>query len=174
MGTDRFDFCFSSDSKYLVTSSSEGNNTGLTVHDLDKFEAKKIYTYHGVRRSGSHVNISKDNNCIATQFAGNLILYKANWNQTGIIESGEDRSNLIYPNPTTNKASFAFTIHKDDIYKIAICDINGNEIRVIQNGYLASGEQDIEVDCSSLASGNYFVKVSSSTFSNTFELLKVQ
>lgn len=59
------------------------------------------------------------------------------------------------PNPTTHQATLKFTLPRDMPVQIALYDMTGRMVKAVAKGKMPSGDNNITVDLSSLASGVY-------------------
>ena len=66
----------------------------------------------------------------------------------------------ISPNPASDEINIKFQLNKDSKIKFSILDLNGNLVKDIPETYMQSGLFDTPVNISALASGSYFIKVS--------------
>lgn len=58
------------------------------------------------------------------------------------------------------KAEITFTLFMNQRVVVLICDAAGNEVQRIQDKEMSPGAQALEVDCSSLAPGRYYFRIS--------------
>lgn len=81
--------------------------------------------------------------------------------QTGVEESG--RPSALYitsrPNPFNPTAMISFTLPEAGKVRLIVYDITGRKVAVLTNGFMASGDYDIQFDGTGLASGVYFVRL---------------
>ena len=71
----------------------------------------------------------------------------------------EDRSVLLYPNPTNTQVKVTFSIPQESITRINIIPVTGGSSDILSEGLSEAGTQDITVDLNSYASGLYLVQV---------------
>ena len=64
-----------------------------------------------------------------------------------------------YPNPFNPTAEIRFTVPSSGLVKVAVYDVLGREVTVLQNGNLGEGIHTITFDGSQLTSGIYFILV---------------
>ena len=66
--------------------------------------------------------------------------------------------NDVYPNPFNPTATLNLNIPSSDNLSVMIYDIGGNHISTLHNGFIHSGEHNIQWDAHSVSSGVYFFK----------------
>lgn len=167
---------FSKDSKYYFACSGSVLKGYFRKYEITNNKVNYDYDVYDPeydRYLFFKLDISLDGKYIAGGCRKGLYIFKAD------LLSSLDGSNsaieaTLYPNPATNNLSIKIELPNNEIYKINITDINGNEIKLIQNEFFDAGEKTFEIDCSSLSAGTYFIKVSSTTFIKTYKLMKVQ
>lgn len=64
-----------------------------------------------------------------------------------------------YPNPFNPSTRISFTVPERSLVKITLNDILGREISTLLYEEIAAGTKELEIDGSSLSSGNYFVRM---------------
>jgi len=80
-----------------------------------------------------------------------------------------------YPNPANNLINFSFELLKENDTRVAIYDAYGKLIDVINQSTLSAGTQNIAYDVRNLASGVYYVSVTtegSATYTERFVVSK--
>jgi hypothetical protein len=83
------------------------------------------------------------------------------------ITSGVDDRNAdeyfllheVYPNPTENKVYFDYALSRNGHTTLLVMDAIGNTIASLIHGYMREGFYAQELDCKSLASGTYYVRL---------------
>lgn len=75
-----------------------------------------------------------------------------------------------YPNPFNPTTTIRFSIPFESLVKITLNDVLGRELTVLYNELTEAGTKEIQVDGSSLSSGNYFVRMVSG---NTQKIQKI-
>lgn len=76
----------------------------------------------------------------------------------------------IFPNPANDEAVLNFNIDKNMNVDVTIFDLNGKKVKSIQ-GELDKGEHQIHLNTSTLATGEYIVKISSVSNIQTLKLI---
>jgi hypothetical protein len=76
-----------------------------------------------------------------------------------------------FPNPFNPTTTFAFHLKNNEYTSLKLFNVLGEEISVIKEGFLFSGEHTVEWNASNLASGIYFYKLQTKNFSETKKLL---
>ncbi len=97
-----------------------------------------------------------------------------NWEWNGFLSVADDRSELQpgefnlaqnYPNPFNPTTSIEFSLQRAGHVKLAVYDLLGREVSTLVNRALSSGSHTITFDGGDLASGVYFVKMTSGSHS---------
>lgn len=125
------------------------------VYQTPGFYAVKLTTANGIETKDLYINVEQNN--------------------VSIIENKTNDILRINPNPCYDKTNIEFYTKESDNVKISILDVNGREIRVLENEYLNNGKHTLSWDLKNsnseiVASGNYFVKVESK---NIHEVKKI-
>lgn len=82
---------------------------------------------------------------------------------SGINTTNLSSATTLYPNPTNGDATLAISLKKAETLVISVMDIQGNVVIPRIEKQLQAGSQEITLNTSNLANGNYFVLVASST-----------
>lgn len=65
----------------------------------------------------------------------------------------------VFPNPADHTTQVSFAVNKPQKIKLALFDINGNEVAKIGNKFFNKGVQAIEMNITNYPVGSYFVKI---------------
>ncbi len=99
--------------------------------------------------------------------------YRNNLNRNGYIESEQILNNLDeeilsefklmspYPNPFNPITQITYYVPKSSLVEIAIHDITGRKVEILEKSIKTLGYHSIEWDASNLSSGNYFIHLNS-------------
>jgi hypothetical protein len=156
---------FSSDEKYLVTS-SENAGEGLTIWELENGKIK----YNDYTEGGTYcIALSNDMKYIVRNVGTKILLYYSRYNGSSINEPSNNGYSL-FPNPTTGNYTLQFEQLVTEETQIQITDLNGVVIKLIYNGILEQGNKTYEVNTNGLSNGTYYVQILSS---HQNELLKL-
>jgi hypothetical protein len=79
-----------------------------------------------------------------------------------------------YPNPFNSSTIIKFDIPEDDNLKIAVFDLQGRQISVLQQGNLTAGSYSIKYNNDRLSSGIYFIKFYAKNFSKTIKMILIK
>lgn len=79
-----------------------------------------------------------------------------------------------YPNPFNPETTIKFDIPKAGFVKLTVYDISGREIATLVNEQLTAGSYDINWNGSQYASGVYFYKLETETFSDVRRMVLVK
>lgn len=77
----------------------------------------------------------------------------------------------LFPNPAKDEATVKFSLEKDAHVVITVSDIQGKEVLPVQQKDMENGEKEINLNTSSLKSGNYFVKINTGTKATTIKMI---
>jgi len=66
-----------------------------------------------------------------------------------------------YPNPFNSVASINYTLKESGVMQVAIYDISGRNVAVLQDGWMAAGKHDVVWDASQFPSGVYICRLNS-------------
>lgn len=93
-------------------------------------------------------------------------------NQTGIPEHYELSQN--YPNPFNPVTKIKFALPSRDIVKLEVFDILGRNVATIANQEMNAGYHVMEFNASSLSSGIYFYRITTSKLVDTKKMMLVK
>jgi hypothetical protein len=82
-----------------------------------------------------------------------------------------DFSLTAFPNPFNPSTTLSFTLPHAERARLAVYDVLGREVKVLQEGMLTAGEHKLNFDGSNLPAGIYFARLQSGTQSQTQKLL---
>jgi len=79
-----------------------------------------------------------------------------------------------YPNPFNPETSIRFSIPKNEFVNLKVYDINGREIENLVNETKQAGTYEVNFNASSLSSGMYFYKITTSSFTSIKKMTLVK
>ena len=79
--------------------------------------------------------------------------------------------NQNFPNPFNPSTQISIEVLVDSNFEIVVYSLEGKEVGVLHNGFLAKGKYQFKCDGSELPSGIYLYKVSSPNFSRTKKMI---
>jgi len=79
-----------------------------------------------------------------------------------------------YPNPFNPETTISFSIPKSEAVSLKIFDVLGREVVVLVNSDLTPGTYNYRWDASSLASGIYFYKLTTGSFSSVKKMMLIK
>ena len=92
--------------------------------------------------------------------AGETIDFYASNIPVGINEANDNIcQSILYPNPATNNTVLAINLGKSDRAKISVVDVMGREVLNLGEYNLNSGDNNININTTSLTNGVYFVRI---------------
>jgi hypothetical protein len=119
------------------------------------FSSSVVYA-SGFLTPGSNNNGPELDLVVATPAGGaNIVLPRA---ATG-IESGFDASFNVYPNPINGSAILSYGIDRPLNLVASLIDLNGRVVSVLDNGYKASGNYQVNVNTNNVPAGVYFIRL---------------
>ncbi|MFZ4591991.1 MAG: T9SS type A sorting domain-containing protein [Ignavibacteria bacterium] len=97
---------------------------------------------------------------------------------TNIIKTGETaetyRLSECYPNPFNSQTVIKYSLPKSTNISINIYDVTGRKISTLLSGNQSKGEYRVNWDAGNLASGIYYINMSSAEYSRTVKALLVK
>lgn len=78
-----------------------------------------------------------------------------------------------YPNPAVNQTMFTYTLQKSERISLKIYDSRGATVATLVDSIQAEGEHTLQFDCTSIPSGTYFYKLTTSDGISTTRTLNV-
>ncbi|MCX7833848.1 MAG: T9SS type A sorting domain-containing protein [Ignavibacteria bacterium] len=82
--------------------------------------------------------------------------------------------NQNYPNPFNPKTYISFQIYKESNIDLKIYDITGREVITLMSANMLPGDYTIEYNAEDLASGIYFIHMSSGKYSETQKMVYIK
>lgn len=79
-----------------------------------------------------------------------------------------------FPNPFNPSTKIRFTVPMRSLVKITLHDVLGREIRILFNSESDRGTKELELDGTSLSSGNYIVRMTAGTFQKTQKITLIK
>lgn len=94
----------------------------------------------------------------------------------GIMDFSQlNASILLYPNPVSETAELKYTLVEEETLRMEIKNMNGETVQIIQNDQIQeAGDHHLNIRLNpSLASGNYFIVITSPKGSATIKIMKI-
>ncbi len=142
------------------------SNAAISMTDYGDPAMPKIVVLGG---TDHNIFFIADNAVNATDLQNgiNAALLSANINeQSGIISSL-----VAFPNPASNEAAIKFNLAKSTDVSVEIFNLVGKKVATISSGKLSQGENKIQLNTASYASGIYLAKLSDGTKSKFMNLV---
>lgn len=92
-------------------------------------------------------------------------------NSISSIVPVKHRLHSNYPNPFNPVTKIKFEIPKDEFVKITVFDLSGKEVSSLVNEKLKAGIYEASFNAASLASGTYFYKIETSSYTETRKMV---
>lgn len=154
------------DSRFLLSSGPLNINPGDTqvvvIAQLVARGGNNLQSISELKRSADLLqNIFDCNFCnvpnetvnTGTQFPNEYILYQN------------------YPNPFNPVTKIKYSLPKSENIKLIVYDIQGSEVKVLENGFQEAGDKEAAFDATGLASGIYFYKLTIKNLSATLKMV---
>ncbi|CAM4420737.1 T9SS type A sorting domain-containing protein [Flavobacterium terrigena] len=185
VGTKNNNFCLQSDGKYLKAG-SRNDHFSISRYNADG----SVDTTFGTNGELTTVlGLSSAIDDILLQADGKIVVggseitsdYKlavlARFTNTvlGTLEFSTSENVLsIYPNPIETNATFEFTLNNSETLTVEIYDVQGKLVQTIAtNKTFLAGKHDLPIELqSNLNSGNYFLKLTTATGSQSIQIIK--
>lgn len=78
----------------------------------------------------------------------------------------------LFPNPVSDNININYSLTKNDKVLIELLSFDGKLVDIIFEGNQSEGKQYVDSSLQSLPSGNYFIKISSTSFQITKKVIK--
>ena len=158
---------FSPDNKYLAVAYGA---LGKILKILEIQTGNNIYNY--IENPPTYFDdIDWSNNGLYIAGADGQILYLYSTIWTFVPNDSIEKKSIIYPNPTDNTITIQFYLPKSSLTSINIYSESGNKIKILFEGYLEQGNNNVKKNISDLPSGIYTIQVISKDFSKIFKLI---
>jgi hypothetical protein len=92
----------------------------------------------------------------------------------GNVIPGEFKLYQNYPNPFNPSTNIQFVLPSNDFVTLKVFDLMGREVSTLLSDHLNAGTYAIEFNASSLSSGIYFYRLSSSGFNQSKQMLLIK
>lgn len=76
-----------------------------------------------------------------------------------------------YPNPFNPSTTISFNLPKEEFVELTIYDINGRALKVLVSEFMSAGNHSLLFEAKDFASGVYFYKIKTNSFSSTKKLI---
>ncbi len=156
-----------SNADIYIVEQAEGENEFVEVYSSDAENIKeKIYTFLSERIDNSEIiyyrikQINKDSSVV---YSSQL--------KVGQGELEEFIIGQNYPNPFNPTTQISIEVLHESDFEIVVYNLEGKEISVLYEGFLATGKYQFKFDGSDLPSGIYLYKAWSPNFSQTKKMI---
>ncbi len=78
---------------------------------------------------------------------------------------------LLFPNPVDNSTTVSYTLPSDGMADIVLMDVIGELVMKLSEGTRSAGSHTVDIDCSTLTDGIYFVRLRSTGYERIVKLL---
>jgi hypothetical protein len=144
------------------------NNWNINMNNYPSLPAPGNNYRIGVWADTANTISESDENNNTSLLSGNIQVCAG---ATGIGElSGAMHRASLFPNPASSSSTVRFSLQKDERAVVSVEDISGKMVMKAFEGGLPSGEQNVELNISSLERGMYFVKIKTESFTETRRL----
>jgi len=94
--------------------------------------------------------------------------------ETGIAEPNSFRLEENYPNPFNPSTTIRFSVPFSSMTTLKVYDISGREVESLVASNLEAGEHEVDFNASHLASGVYFYRLTSGSFTDVKKMMLVK
>ena len=157
---------FENAAKYIVER-AEGENGFIQIYLIDTDNRKdKDFTFLSERKDNSEIvyfrvkQINKDGSVVYSSQV-----------KIGQAEIQEFIIGQNFPNPFNPSTQISVEVVEASEFEIVVYGLEGQEVAVLFQGYLAQGEYQFTFDGSELPSGIYLYKISSPNFNQTKKMI---
>jgi hypothetical protein len=146
-----------SNAKFVINKNvSHYMNEVIRIRDLPNSRILAGYMLGGIRAEQGNFGSSAANDTIYR------IYMTANNVAIGVEELSVIQNAVIFPNPSAQSTTLAFSLKNPENITITISDITGKEISVVAKEEMQKGNQQVQINVSKLSAGIYFCNVESS------------
>ena len=153
--------------KHYIVERSDGENAFVEIYNIDADNLKdKKFSFITDRGKNFEIiyyrvkQINKDGSVVYSSQV-----------KIGQGELEEFIINQNFPNPFNPSTQISIEVLVDSNFEILVYSLEGKEVGVLHNGFLAKGKYQFKFDGSELPSGIYLYKVSSPNFSRTKKMI---
>jgi len=133
-----------------------------------------LFSYHIRGRGGSTLNWDETDStfkCMLLQYKDLSAVPVAEDNSVQPVEFALDQN---YPNPFNPKTNIQFSLQKRGQVRLAVYNVNGQEVAVLMDEMKSRGVHKVAFDASALTSGVYFYKLETNQGIITKKMLLLQ
>lgn len=106
------------------------------------------------------MTVKANNSCGSSVTRSLTIAVNLNCRTGGQNDEASGSDFNVFPNPTSEKATVSFVASEGNAATLDVYDLNGALVSHVLDGtIMQSGPQSVEIDCSSLVKGIYFVRL---------------
>ncbi len=171
-------------------------NSGLCILDSNGVFEKRLTTITGNRgqwllgnghylvtnAAGIHEIDSATGSLVRTVFAGANFQFISFYNPEYLVSTGNNSGNVPdryelftnYPNPFNPSTVIKYQVPKEGIVRISVFDASGKEISTLVNESKTAGTYEVTFNGEGLASGLYFCRMESGSFSQTMKMAMIK
>jgi WD40 repeat protein len=169
MGKNNFDYSFSPDGKYIITSQTYGT---ISYWRIDKDEPVYQYYYSIAPSSFGYLAVSHNGQYIASHSRGYLVIYSTKWSPTSVVEKSGNQLIItnFYPNPAKTELIVEFTLPLPGNIQISLTNEAG--ITTLASLlFLEPGAHKTILNIGNIAPGPYFLKLEQNGLSDVKKII---
>ncbi len=139
-------------------------DSGYTWSQLDTPDSTSI----------THISFPDSSHGFAVGDNGAIVKYKYHKPNAANSDPAVIQSFLLsqnFPNPFNPATKISYQVPEGDFVSLAVYDVLGREVASLVNDYKPAGKYETEFDAGNLASGIYFYRLRSGSFSSTKKML---
>lgn len=150
-----------------ITSTATFGNAGNVIKMTDYGTAGMPKT---VVLGGANHTVYYNQNGTVSSSALNTAITNALNATTGIAETENINSFHIFPNPANNSSTVSYSLESSSDVTIDVYNMIGENIKTVFSGNQNAGEHKLDVDCTKLNNGFYFIKIGAGKLEKTILL----
>jgi len=139
----------------IVTDAAFGNSgTPIKMTDYGTSGMPKTVVLGGA----NHTIFYNVNGTVSSSALQTAITNALN-SSTGITEVGNTSSFYVFPNPANNSTEISYSLQSSSDVKVELFNLVGEKVKSVASATQSAGEHALNIDCSDLNNGIYFVKL---------------
>jgi uncharacterized delta-60 repeat protein len=176
-----YTYAFYEDDASYITVDNAGNAfvTGSSMRDRSNYDYATLkYNSSGTQQWAARFNYSSIGLGNESSQIQNFNQSDDNLTNSKIIVDKQVPENFEllqnFPNPFNPTTKISFVIPESNDVELKIFDINGKEVKTLINGYKPAGIYSVDFDGTGFASGVYFYKIKSGSFSDMKKMIMIK
>jgi streptogramin lyase len=118
------------------------------------------------------IKLDKNNTIWISNWTNDIYAYNPNGIPFTSVKEDTKNSEITFTNPVNKELDLAVTLKSSAMTRIEIYDLLGSKISTTFNEFREIGMNEFKIDCTSLTSGTYIVKIQNGNNSESFKFIK--